>query len=142
MGHVMYKIHSKIYCFDFQNYPNLSQPPPTFSGQYSNSGQFTTSGGSSGYGQYQSAPPGHVAGPPPGHSQYQAQPFAGQASAVGGYQVRSSGALDCLMNTPSLISGNESISISRLPTTAAAELNWRACSNCTRISSTVSTHFT
>jgi len=74
-----------------QNYPNLSQPPPTFSGQYSNSGQFT-SAGSSGYGQYQSAPahpPGHVAGHPPGHSQYQAQPYAGQASAVGGYQATS-----------------------------------------------------
>merc|ERR1712210_310332 len=72
-----------------QNYPNLSQPPPTFSGQYSNSGQFT-SAGSSGYGQYQSAPaPGHAAGQPPGHSQYQAQPYAGQGSAVGGYQATS-----------------------------------------------------
>merc|ERR1719285_1094658 len=75
-----------------QNYPNLSQPPPAFTGQYSNSGQFT-SAGSSGYGQYQSAsahPPAHGAGHPPGgHSQYQAQPYAGQASAVSGYQATS-----------------------------------------------------
>ena len=125
--------------FHLQTYPNLSQPPPAFSGQYSNSGQFT-SAGSSGYGQYQSAPahpPGHVAGghPPAGHSQYQAQPYAGQASAVGGYQVRSGGVLNCLTNPP-LISGNESISNRRLPA-AATRFNWRSCSYCTRIPSTV-----
>ena len=84
-----------------QNYPNLSQPPPAFTGQYPNSGQFT-SAGSSGYGQYQSAPahpPAHGAGHPPGgHSQYQAQPYAGQASAVSGYQVGSSSLYQ--LNTP------------------------------------------
>ena len=117
-----------------QNYPNLSQPPPAFTGQYPNSGQFT-SAGSSGYGQYQSAlahPPAHGAGHPPGgHPQYQAQPYAGQASAVSGYQV-GSGILYHL-NTPPLIPGNESICNRRLP---AAELNWGVCSHCTWISST------
>ena len=130
---IVYLIQEQLHCFHLQNYPNLSQPPPTFSGQYSNSGQFT-SAGSSGYGQYQSAPaPGHAAGQQPGHSQYQAQPYAGQGSAVGGYQVRSGGVLNCL-NIPPLISGNESISNRRLP---ATEFNWRVCSYCTRISSTV-----
>ena len=118
-------------CIHLQNYPNLSQPPPAFTGQYPNSGQFT-SAGSSGYGQYQSAPahpPAHGAGHPP----YQAPPYAGQASAVSGYQVRS-GVLYNNLNTLSLMPGNESISNNRrLP---AAEFNRGVCSHCTWISST------
>ena len=68
-----------------QNYPNLSQPPPAISGQF-------TGASSSGYGQYQSAPghpPNHVQAHPPGHSQYQVQPYPGQASAVSGYPATS-----------------------------------------------------
>ena len=45
------------------------------------------------------------------------------------------GVLNCLTNPP-LISGNESISNRRLPA-AATRFNWRSCSYCTRIPSTV-----
>jgi len=88
-----------------QAYPNLSQPPPSFTSQYSSSGQHT-SAGSSGYGQYQSTaghPPSHTAahgpahppvvgqltGHPPGHPQFQAQGYPGQTSSVSGYQAGS-----------------------------------------------------